>query len=54
MSRVHRKGQTKNTNVLHLTAKNTIDDDVFGVLKRKMNTAQDVLDRFSLRRKLQQ
>lgn len=43
-ARLHRIGQEKNVTHIHLLAKNTVDNSVYGVLKQKKSMADDVVD----------
>jgi len=50
ISRLHRKGQYKAVKIIHLLAKNTIDEDIFKVLKNKGSLADLVLNTKKRRR----
>ena len=43
-ARLHRQGQTKPVRIYHLTAENTIDEDVMAALQRKDMTQQKLLE----------
>mmetsp|Transcript_28148 Transcript_28148/g.45196 ORF Transcript_28148/g.45196 Transcript_28148/m.45196 type:complete len:935 (-) Transcript_28148:1633-4437(-) len=42
--RVHRIGQTNSVNIIYLTAKNTLDDIVWAMIERKLDTVGKAID----------
>jgi len=43
LARVHRPGQTRSVNYIHLIAKGTIDEKIYGALKSRANLVESVL-----------